>query len=117
MAGIQGDFGQACLRSGRQTLDAVMLDRGRLVAESVMRIKRAEISGPDYFPSDPLLQTVPGQAPGGGEVFLCAGIARSSWLGRPSTQSRSSLRGGKRRETTMGAAQYISTNLLTTSAG
>jgi hypothetical protein len=70
--GIEGDFGQAGLRSGRQTLDAVTLDRGRLVAESVMRIKRAEISGPDYFPSDPLLQTVPGQAPSGRRgVPLC----------------------------------------------
>jgi hypothetical protein len=49
-----------------------MLERGRLVAESLMRIESAEISGPDYFPSDPLLQTVPGHAPSGRRgVPLC----------------------------------------------
>ena len=33
-----------------------MLERGRLVAESVMQIERTEIAGPDYYPSDLVLQ-------------------------------------------------------------
>ncbi len=33
-----------------------MLERGRLVVESIMRIERAEIAGPDYDPSDLVLQ-------------------------------------------------------------
>ena len=44
------------IHSGKQALDAVMLEMGRLVAESVMLIEREEIAGPDYYPSDPALQ-------------------------------------------------------------
>ena len=44
------------ISSGKQALDAVMLEMGRLVAESVMLIEREEIAGPDYYPSDPALQ-------------------------------------------------------------
>ena len=43
-------------KSGQLALDAVMLEMGRLVAESVMLIEREEIAGPDYYPSDPALQ-------------------------------------------------------------
>ena len=53
---LRGPLGQAGLRPGRQALDAVMLERGRLVVESVMQIERAEIAGPDYDPSDLVLQ-------------------------------------------------------------
>jgi len=44
------------ISSGKQALDAVMLEMGRMVAESVMLIKREEIAGPDYYPTDPALQ-------------------------------------------------------------
>jgi transposase-like protein len=41
------------IRSGKQALDAVMLEMGRMVAESVMLMEREEIAGPDYYPTDP----------------------------------------------------------------
>ena len=41
------------IRSGKQALDAVMLEMGRLVAESVMLMEREEVAGPDYYPTDP----------------------------------------------------------------
>ena len=41
------------IRSGKQVLDAVMLEMGRMVAESVMLMERAEVAGPDYYPTDP----------------------------------------------------------------
>ena len=44
------------IRSGKQALDAVMLEMGRMVAERVMLIEREELAGPDYYPSDPTLQ-------------------------------------------------------------
>jgi putative transposase len=44
------------IHSGKQALDAVMLEMGRLVAESVMLIEREKIAGSDYYPSDPALQ-------------------------------------------------------------
>ena len=49
-------LGQAGLCPGRRALGAVMLERGRLVTGSVMRIERAEIAGPDYDPSGLMLQ-------------------------------------------------------------
>jgi hypothetical protein len=42
--------------SGKQALDAVMLERGRMVAESIMLIEREELAGPDYDPTHPGLQ-------------------------------------------------------------
>ena len=44
------------ISSGKQALDAVMLEMGRMVAESVMLIEREEVAGPDYYPTDPDLQ-------------------------------------------------------------
>jgi putative transposase len=44
------------ISSGKQALDAVMLEMGRMVAESVMLIEREEVTGPDYYPTDPDLQ-------------------------------------------------------------
>ncbi|NOU11842.1 MAG: IS256 family transposase [Nitrospira sp.] len=41
------------IHSGKQALDAVMLDMGRMVAESVMLMEREEIAGPEYYPTDP----------------------------------------------------------------
>ncbi len=41
------------ISSGKQALDAVMLEMGRMVAESVMLIEREEVAGPDYYPTDP----------------------------------------------------------------
>ena len=41
------------ISSGKQALDAVMLEMGRLVAESVMLMEREQIAGPDYYPTDP----------------------------------------------------------------
>ena len=34
------------IRSGKQVLDAVMLERGRMVAKSVTLIKREEVASP-----------------------------------------------------------------------
>ena len=34
--------------SGKQALDAVMLEMGRMVAESIMLMEREEVAGPDY---------------------------------------------------------------------
>jgi len=42
--------------AGKEALDAVMLEMGRMVAESVMLIEREELAGPDYYPTDPDLQ-------------------------------------------------------------
>lgn len=44
------------IRSGKQALDAVMLEMGRMVAESVMLMEREEVAGPDYYPIDPAFQ-------------------------------------------------------------
>ena len=44
------------ISSGKQALDTVMLEMGRMVAESVMLIEREEVTGPDYYPTDPDLQ-------------------------------------------------------------
>lgn len=44
------------ISSGKQALDAVMLKMGRLVAESIMLIEREEVTGPDYYPTDPDLK-------------------------------------------------------------
>jgi putative transposase len=44
------------IRSGKQALDAVMLEMGRLVAESIMLMEREEVTGPDYYPTDPDLK-------------------------------------------------------------
>jgi hypothetical protein len=38
---------------GKQALDAVMLEMGRMVAESIMLMEREEVAGPDYYPTDP----------------------------------------------------------------
>ena len=40
------------ISSGKQALDAVMLEMGRMVAESIM-LEREEVAGPDYYPTDP----------------------------------------------------------------
>ena len=41
------------IHSGKQALDAVMLEMGRMVAESVMLMEREEVAGPDYYLTDP----------------------------------------------------------------
>jgi len=42
--------------SGKQALNAVMLEMGRMVAESIMLIEREELASPDYYPTHPGLQ-------------------------------------------------------------
>lgn len=44
------------IHSGKQSLDAVMLEMGRIVAESVMLMEREEVAGPEYYPTDPAFQ-------------------------------------------------------------
>ena len=44
------------IRSGKQALDAVILEMGRLMAESIILIEREELAGPDYYPTHPGLQ-------------------------------------------------------------
>lgn len=41
---------------GKKALDGVMMDMGRMVAESIMLIEREDLAGPDYYPTDPNLQ-------------------------------------------------------------
>ena len=61
LAGLRAISGQDAMlgtlvrviSSGKQALDAVMLEMGRMVAESVMLMEREEVSGPDYYPTDP----------------------------------------------------------------
>ena len=64
MAGLRAISGQdrmlgtlgRVISSGKQALVAVMLEMGRMVAQSVMLIEREEVAGPDYYPTDPDLQ-------------------------------------------------------------
>lgn len=44
------------INQGKKALDEVMLDMGRMVAESIMLIEREELAGPDYYPTNPNLQ-------------------------------------------------------------
>ena len=61
LAGLRAISGQDAMlgtlvrviSSGKQALDAMMLEMGRMVAESVMLMEREEVSGPDYYPTDP----------------------------------------------------------------
>lgn len=55
------------IQSGKQALDAVMLEMGRMVGESIMLMEREEIAGPDYHPTDPDLQKM---AHEDGSIFL-----------------------------------------------
>jgi transposase-like protein len=55
------------ISSGKQALDAVMLEMGRMVAESVMLIEREEVAGPDYYPTDPAFKKWAHEA---GSIFL-----------------------------------------------
>jgi transposase-like protein len=55
------------LHAGKHALDAVMLEMGRMVAESVMLIEREELAGPDYHPTDSALQKWAHEA---GSIYL-----------------------------------------------
>jgi transposase-like protein len=55
------------IHSGKQALDAVMLEMGRMVAESVMLMEREEIAGPEYYPTDPAFQKWAHEA---GSIYL-----------------------------------------------
>lgn len=44
------------IASGKRALDEALLDMGRMLAESIMLIEREELTGPDYYPTDPRLQ-------------------------------------------------------------
>lgn len=55
------------ISSSKSALDAIRLEMGRMVAESVMLMERAEVAGPDYDPIDPRLQK---WAHEGGSIFL-----------------------------------------------
>lgn len=41
---------------GKQALDELMLDMGRILAESIMLMEREELAGPDYHPINPGLK-------------------------------------------------------------
>ncbi len=55
------------IHSGKQARDAVMLEMGRMVAESVMLMEREEIAGPEYYPTDPAFQKWAHEA---GSIYL-----------------------------------------------
>ena len=52
---------------GKRAFDAVMLDLGRMLAESILYIEREEKSGPDYFPKQ---EGLPKWGSQGGSVFI-----------------------------------------------
>ena len=41
------------LRTGKEGIDAIILEMGAMVAEAIMDIEREERSGPEYHPSSP----------------------------------------------------------------
>ena len=55
------------MTSGKKAFDGVMLDIGRMMAESFLLMDREEQSGPDYAPTDPSLQKWASQ---GGSVYM-----------------------------------------------
>lgn len=55
------------ISEGKRAFDGVMMDMGRMMAESIMLMDREEQSGPDYAPIDPSLQKWASQ---GGSVYL-----------------------------------------------
>lgn len=55
------------MTSGKQAFDSVMMDIGRMMAESFMLMDREEQSGPDYAPTDPSVQKWASQ---GGSVYI-----------------------------------------------
>ena len=44
------------MSQGKQALDRVFLDIGRMLAESIMLMEREELAGPDYQPINPNVQ-------------------------------------------------------------
>ena len=52
---------------GKRAFDAVMMDLGRMLAESILYIEREERSGPDYFPKQ---EGLPKWGSQGGSVFI-----------------------------------------------
>jgi len=50
--GLDDYLGKVLLK-GKQGLDALMLDLGRMLAETIMYVEREEISGPEYHPHIP----------------------------------------------------------------
>ena len=44
------------LVEGKLAFDSMMLEFGKMFAETIMDIEREEKSGPDYYPSDPSLK-------------------------------------------------------------
>lgn len=55
------------MKDGKEAFDGIMLDMGRMMAESFMLMDREEQAGPDYAPSDPSLQKWASQ---GGSVYI-----------------------------------------------
>ena len=74
-------------RRSRQALDAVMLEMGRMVAESIMLIEREELAGPDYYPTHPGLQKWAHEA---GSTYIGDQKVK---VDAPPTQSRGTGRG------------------------
>jgi len=52
---------------GKRAFDSVMMEMGRMVAESIMLMDREEQTGVDYAPTDPMLQKWASQ---GGSVYI-----------------------------------------------
>lgn len=71
------------LHSDKQALDAVMLEMGWIVAESVILIEREEVAGPDYYFS------LSGTASGISNAHEAAGCSSVGW-GRCCSTARSS---------------------------
>ena len=52
---------------GKKAFDACALKMGRMLAETILYLEREEMTGPDYYPTDPLLKKWASQP---GSVFL-----------------------------------------------
>ncbi|HQL00611.1 MAG TPA: hypothetical protein PK090_07545, partial [Smithellaceae bacterium] len=62
-----GDYLGTVLLKGKQGLDALMMDLGRMLAETIMYIEREEISGPEYYPHQPAVKKWASQK---GSIYL-----------------------------------------------
>ncbi len=75
LAGLTGIAGREWLasilvrviQSGKQALDAVTLEIGKMVAESLMLIDREKVAGPEYHPRDPAIRKWAHEA---GSIYL-----------------------------------------------
>jgi len=62
-----GDHLVTVLLKGKQGMDALMMDLGRMLAETIMYVEREELSGPEYHPRQPAVKKWASQK---GSIYL-----------------------------------------------